>query len=105
MLEYIYCSQTKLTEEFALELFVLANQWRFEGLETYCEEYLTNHLTLGNIVDVCEVVEILDLKRLKANVIEFVSNNLKEMKENEDLKKLSGVILADILFKLHENKK
>jgi len=61
-------------------------------------------LTLTNISEVSKVVESLNIKKLKPNVIEFVISNLKGMKENGELKKLSEVMLTDVLFKLNENK-
>ena len=61
-------------------------------------------MTLTNISEVSKVVESLNIKKLKPNVIEFVISNLKGMKENGELKKLSEVMLTDVLFKLNENK-
>ncbi len=73
-------------------------------LESYCEDYLATHLTFRNISEVSQVTETLDIKKLRLVVMGFVIENLKELKENGELQKLSEIMLKDILIKLYENK-
>jgi len=87
-------------KEIALELFILANKWKYEELGKYCEHYLVGNLTCENIVEVTGIVNQVKNPRLMNEAIEFIIQNLDGLKENGELLKFSDSVMIDVLEKL-----
>jgi len=102
LLEYIYCDKIASLEPIALNLYILANKWRYEELERYCESYLVGNLDHENILEVTNVVNRIESRRLVDATHDFIIKNLEELKRNKELFKLSGEIMVDILEKLQK---
>ena len=48
LLDYIYCREVILSEDLALNLFELADQWIIPDLRDKCEQFLAHNLTEEN---------------------------------------------------------
>jgi len=102
-LEYIYSNQVKLDNKLAMDLFILANKWRYVELERVCEQYLVENLSMENVLEVSSIANSLEIERLGECVLDFIIKNTDRLKENGDLCKFEYTILVDVLLKLGEN--
>jgi len=101
MLEYIYSNNIIINYENALDIFQLSNKWGLKKLETQCEQFLIDHLNLGNYADIANVAAKINAEELMEKAIEFGTLHLDRVKPDK-LSKLSPAVLVKTIYKVKE---
>lgn len=96
MLEYIYCDQVLLNDELALELLIAANRYLLGRLKILCEQYLSQRLSVKNIVDIINAAEMHEADLLKECALTFMITNREAIIESQDLLNISKTILIEL---------
>jgi len=94
LLKYIYCDKIKFTEEVAMDMFLLCKKWMFKKLEEECEIFLSETLTLKNIIERAKLAEKLDSTKLITAITSFIVSNKVEAEKSGILFELPSFILA-----------
>ena len=102
LMKFIYCDEVKLEEDNAVELVILADKYFLEDLKLVCEEYLIKTLKMENFAARGKVAEMYEMKLLRKALVDFGVRNMGKIRQNGMLGELSGQLLADIIYKLHD---
>jgi len=86
-------------ENYTLPLLRMANMYQLQELQDDCIEYLQNHITRENAVEVWNLADICGSQKLKELAVKFMVQNHRKGAGNEiqGLKKASVRLLEDVL--------
>ncbi len=96
-MEYVYCKETKLTEEIAMDLIVYCDKIIFPNLKVECERTLAKSLGMENAFAIYEVAEEAQAGNLKEAAVRFIRNNVKEISKNIGLENIPNPLLLEII--------
>ncbi|KAK7086478.1 Ankyrin repeat and BTB/POZ domain-containing protein 1 [Halocaridina rubra] len=92
LVHYLYCNQTMVTLENAMDVIVAADMLLVPGLKRQCGVYLGSQLHTENVITILRVARMFELPRLEDQCIAFMAKNLDQVLEQEEFQSL---ILAD----------
>ena len=98
MLEFLYCDSIELEENLAMDLLVVATDYSISGLRSRCEEFLSSHLSIDNLVAVANLSDMVQSVLLKESVIRFLKANVHTFNEREDLFDIPRDIMFSCVF-------
>src|SRR5688500_5067264 len=82
--EFIYCNEVGLSEDIAFDLLQLSDKYCLSELTSLCDDYISEILTVNNVVYYATNAEKLKLTRLKNTTLKFIWKNLSEIEQRED---------------------
>lgn len=97
LLEYLYTDNVNLNDHLALELLVAADKYVLSRLKTLCEQFISQRLSVKNIIDVINIADRHDATYLKESSINFMMSNKEIILEKQDISKLSKNILVELV--------
>jgi RCC1 and BTB domain-containing protein len=80
---YIYTDSIDIETEKALDLLILANNYKEEDLKQKCLDAIKNNITLDNVCGFYSNSFREKIVQLEDNCFQFAFENLKEVKETE----------------------
>lgn len=83
MLRFIYTGCVEQLELMASDLLIAAEKYALECLKSLCEDHLGTRLTVDTAADTLRLADMYNGNKLKQQTINFISNNLKEMKATD----------------------
>jgi len=95
-LEFLYCDEVSLTEEVAVALLQIADKYSVPQLKSICSTFLITCLTVKNVVDISVLASTTESIDLEKATVKFIKQNLKEVFEHNDIKKLPHSTLFDL---------
>ena len=104
LLEFIYSNKVELNETLALDLLNAADKYLMKDLKYLCEEFLSQNLSLRNIVNLAQIAEAEDLSMLRKAITKFVPKYLQRILENKHLYKLPDSFYWEIMSNLTQTK-
>jgi len=97
VLQYIYCNELELDEQLALDLIPVVDEYLMTELKGFCEKYLCKQLRKDNVVDMLIVADRHEIEELKKACFRFISKHIKNIEDNEEMKKLSKSLFTELL--------
>jgi len=100
LLRFIYSDQVQLTESNAEPLLAAANQYLLPSLKSTCEEFLIEHLTTENCVEMLTLADLhnaLPLKRKATELFQFRRTEIWMTEGWKSLKKFRPDVAFDIM--------
>ena len=73
----------ELTESLALSLYELSDKYCQKELTALCEEFLSKHLTLDNLLSMIDFAEKFGTAKLKEAILEFIAENVQEIQKSQ----------------------
>ena len=104
MLEFIYSNQVGLNESLALDLLAVADKYLLKDLKGLCEEFLSQNITLRNIVHLSNLADHEDLPVLRSAITDYVPKNLKRILNDQDAYQLPNSFYWDIINAVNKMK-
>ena len=101
---FIYSNKIELNETLALDLLKSADKYLMKDLKNLCEVFLSQNLSLRNIVNLAQVAEAEELSILRKAITNFVPKNLQRILENQHLYKLPDSYYWEIMSNLAQTK-
>lgn len=99
MVRFFYSGWTKASQDVdvALEMYELALRFQITDLIKICEETLTTHLNIDNIVKIVQVLDLNVSEELREKSSEFLSENMEKIFKLPDYKEMF-VAKAEFLY-------
>ncbi len=97
LLEYLYTDSVSFNDTVALELLVASDKYILPRLKNLCEQFVSQRLSVKNIVDIINIADKHDAFYLKDCSINFMMSNKEIVCETQDISKLSKNILVELV--------
>jgi len=94
LLQYIYTDRADLTEDDAVEVLLMSNEYGLDQLKAQCEDFIHESIDIENVAWLFEISERNRANQLKAFCEYFMLNKLSEVAQTEGYKNLSDDIKA-----------
>lgn len=88
-----------LSYEIARDLVAVSTDFMMNNLREKCINYLCDHLTSANAVEIINIAESYELHSLRETALMFLSRNKHKISEQTDLIGLSKSALIQLLLK------
>ncbi|XP_065220798.1 protein roadkill-like [Planococcus citri] len=88
ILRYIYTEKCEISNKIAERLFVAADEYELEGLETLCSQFMCDGLSVGNAARMLVLADKYRVDEFKSNVISFIVENSFQVLQTIDWKNL-----------------
>jgi hypothetical protein len=89
LLRYVYTgSYSKVLEENATEMIILANKYIIPGLVAACEKLLIGALEINNAIDIYVQTYLIPTSCLNSYIVWFMASNLTEIFKTEGFSRL-----------------
>ncbi len=75
LIEFIYCNEVALNEDFAYDLLDLSNKYAFKELRKGCELFLSKRIKQENFAKLTEIANLLQLEILGNSLKEYIKCN------------------------------
>ncbi|XP_042879642.1 ankyrin repeat and BTB/POZ domain-containing protein 1-like isoform X1 [Penaeus japonicus] len=92
LVHYLYCNQTNVTLENAMDVMVAADMLLVPGLTRQCGVFLGTQLQIENVITVLRLARMFQLPRLEDQCVAYMAKNLDQVLE---LQELHDLVLAD----------
>ncbi|XP_042240790.1 ankyrin repeat and BTB/POZ domain-containing protein 1-like isoform X1 [Homarus americanus] len=92
LVHYLYCNQTIVNMENAMDVMVAADMLLVPGLKRQCGVYLGSQLNIDNVVIILHLSRMFQLPRLEDQCVAFMAKNLDQVMEQQEFRDL---VLAD----------
>lgn len=79
LLNYMYNGNIKITHDNAIELLRLSNHLMMANLQTFCEDFLCNFVTVVNCLKLRALAEKYSIDSLKAASLQFITGQLDKV--------------------------
>lgn len=89
VLQYMYTDRADLTEDDAVEVLLMSNEYGLDQLKALCEEFIQGGIDVENVAWLFELSERNRATQLKAFCEYFVLNKLHEVSQTEGYRNLS----------------
>lgn len=97
LIEFLYCSNTIITEAIALDLLKLSEEYQLEKLKNRCETFLMHHLKTESVIEVINTADKLEAVKLRKAALEYILINIKTIKETVKLSTINESVLWDLI--------
>jgi alpha-tubulin suppressor-like RCC1 family protein len=94
LLQYLYSDKADLTEDDAVEVLMMSNEYGLEQLKAQCEDFIQQSIDIDNVAWLFEISERNSARQLRAFCEYFMLNKLPEVAQTEGYKNLSEDIKA-----------
>ncbi len=101
-LKYIYTDYIDIEIESALDLLVLAIDYKEEELKFKCVDIIKHNITIENVCSLYCLSYRNNLKELKDLCFEFAFENLKQVKETDAFKQMDNKSEKDFKYKVFD---
>jgi hypothetical protein len=101
-LKYIYTDSIDIVIEKAMDLFILANEYKEEILKQKCFDVIKNGLNIENVLDFYRISIREKLDELEKICFEFAFYNLKEVKETETFRRMDENSMKNFKIKVFD---
>ncbi|XP_062537353.1 speckle-type POZ protein-like isoform X1 [Armigeres subalbatus] len=88
MLLYMYTSKVPKLKSLADRLLVAADKYALDDLKVVCEQALCEDLTTNRAIELLALAELYNASQLKIHVTQFLDDNIKEVRETTEWKKM-----------------
>jgi len=88
LLRFIYTDRVQLTDSNVEPLLAAADKYLLSSLKSRCEEFLINHLTTVNCIEMMTLADLYNALRLKKVTQELFSSRHTEIRKTEGWKAL-----------------
>ncbi|KAI8603757.1 hypothetical protein EDD21DRAFT_14514 [Dissophora ornata] len=97
ILQYIYGGRLMIDDETVMELIKAADELCLEDLLHGCERHALSTIRRGNVLDMVHLASQHNLCQLKTECLEFIANNIDNLKRGKAILTLDADVLKDIL--------
>ncbi|CAG7838669.1 unnamed protein product [Allacma fusca] len=87
VLYYIYTNNAQLSDDVVLDVLRSADMYLLSGLKRQCGAFLSNKVTVDNVMMLFQLARMYDLPRLENRCTEFIATNIDTIRENEEFQK------------------
>ncbi|KAK8398875.1 hypothetical protein O3P69_004161 [Scylla paramamosain] len=88
LVHYLYCNQTIVSMETAMEVMMVADMFLVPGLTRQCGVYLGSCLQVHSVVSILKLARLFQLPRLEDQCVAFIAKNLDQVVELEQFQTL-----------------
>ncbi|KAK3861251.1 hypothetical protein Pcinc_032762 [Petrolisthes cinctipes] len=88
LVHYLYCNQTIVSLENAIEVMVAADMWLVSGLKRQCGVYLGSRLHTDNVISILRLARLFQLPRLEDQCVTCMAKNLDQVVETQEFRDL-----------------
>lgn len=97
LVRFMYCGRVQEIDPIATDLIYAAEKYDLMDLKPLCVESLVKQLSLKNAIETLMLADLHKENALKTYTKDFILFNYEELKDDESWKKISLVLLKDIL--------
>jgi RCC1 and BTB domain-containing protein len=101
-LKYIYTGIIDIKSEKAMDLLILANDYKEEDLKQRCVDIIKNSITIENVCSLYCLSYRENLNELEEHCFRFAFDNLKEVKKTKAFNQMDEKSEKNFKFKVFE---
>jgi RCC1 and BTB domain-containing protein len=101
-LKYIYTDCVELTPEKAIDLLILANDYKEEELKLKCVEIIENNITIENVCFLYSASIKCNLSDFENLCFNFGVNRMNEISKTEGFSSMDGYSMKKFMRKVGE---
>jgi hypothetical protein len=79
MIHFVYCNELPEGAKCSINLLLIADKYNIKSLVQFCQEELSQNLSLENALQILEISEKIDVDHLRVETLAFVANNRKTL--------------------------
>ena len=79
MIHFVYCNELPEGAKCSINLLLIADKYNIKSLVQFCQEELSQNLSLENALQILEISEKIDVDHLRVETLAFVAKNRKTL--------------------------